>query len=53
MGIIAPTVAVRSTGSRKASIGLAELRAISMNNSLRQRLMPGALVGVIVIRETK
>ena len=53
MGIIPPTVAVRSPGSRKASIGLAELRAISMNRLLRQRPHARIVVGVIVIRETK
>ena len=51
--IRAPTVAVRSTGRRKVSIGLAALRAMIMNSSLRHRFMPEWSVGVIVIRETK
>jgi hypothetical protein len=35
-----PTVTVRSIGSPKASMGLAALRAIAMNSSLRHRRIP-------------
>ena len=48
-----PMMTVRSAGSPKWSIALDALRAIAMNRFLRQRCMPGASVGVIVIRETK
>ena len=48
-----PMITVRSPGSPKWSIGLDALRAIAMNRFLRQRCMPGASVGVIVIREAK
>ena len=48
-----PMITVRSAGSPKWSIALDALRAIAMNRFLRQRCIPGASVGVIVIRETK
>ena len=44
---------VRGLGRRKWSIGLVALRAIPMKSCLRQRDMPGALVGTMVMRETK
>ena len=46
-------ITVRSPGRPKCSIGLAALRAIAMKSFLRHVAMPGAAVGVIVIRDTK
>ena len=48
-----PMITVRLPGRPKCSIGLAALRAIAMKSFLRHVFIPGAAVGVIVIRETK
>src|SRR4051794_22774346 len=44
---------VRSSGRPKYATGLLELRAMPMNSFLRQRGMPGASVGMIVMRDRK
>ena len=48
-----PRMTVRSVGSPKCSIAVDALRAMAMNRLLRQCCMPGASVGVMVMRETK